>query len=183
MRWGQLHVCACYLHSTCRLTASQPHPNSFFFFFLLFSDLAVKSKLVLFMATFFTSQCDVSAHSDVTVNSHGEIIRWLHCEEIWGYILRSWWSFFGLAVWCFSSQWCHSKLTWWDHQMTSLWRNMRLHFEVMVKFFWTCGVMFQLTVMSQWNHMVRSLDDFTVKKCEVTFWGHGGISLMSSHFF
>ena len=124
-----------------------PIPSSSFLFF--FSDLAVKSKLALFMATFFTSQCDVSAHSDVTVNSHGEIIRWLHCEEIWGYILRSWWSFFGLAVWCFSSQWCHSKLTWWDHQMTSLWRNMRLHFEVMVKFFWTRGVMFQLTVMSQ----------------------------------
>ena len=82
---------------------------------------------------FFTSQCDVSAHSDVTVNSHGEIIRWLHCEEIWGYILRSWWSFFGLAVWCFSSQWCHSEITWWDHWMTSLWRNVRLDFEVMVE--------------------------------------------------
>ena len=43
--------------------------------------------------------------------------------------------------------------------------------------------MFQLTVMSQWNHMVRSQNDFTVKKCEVTFWGHGKVSIVSSHFF
>ena len=43
--------------------------------------------------------------------------------------------------------------------------------------------MFQLTVMSQWNHMVRSQDDFTVKKCEVTFWGHGKVNIVSSHFF
>ena len=170
----------CYLHSTCRLTASQPHPNSFFFFFFFFfSDLAVKSKLALFMATFFTSQCDISAHSDVTVNSHGEIIRWLrceeiwgyiwghgevfldsrcdasahgdvtvkshgeitgwdHCEEMWGYILRSLWN--SLKSSHFFNSRCdvsaHSdvtvKITWWDHWMTSLWRNVRLHFEVMV---------------------------------------------------
>ena len=121
-----------------------------------------------------TTLVDWLPHDPMPIPSSFFSFFW-SCGQVEASIVHGY--FFYFTVWCISSQWCHSKLTWWDHQMTSLWRNMRLHFEVMVKFFWTRGVMFQLTVMSQWNHMVRSLDDFTVKKCEVTFWGHGGISI------